>query len=390
MTDTAEVEKYRDEVRAWLANYAKYQPDVGLYAEGGVEKFRAWEERLIADGYAAMSWPTEYGGGGQPEWKEAIFSEEYVHLELPPRLNRMGLRLAGPTFLELANERQKKEWIPSIVSNTEIWCQGFSESDAGSDLASVQTVGRIDGDSLVITGSKIWTTLGAIATKMFALVKTDPTGLRHHNLTFVIIDLANERVTSNPLVQLHGDKGFSEFHFDEVVVPIDNVVGEIGEGWSVAMRLLNFERGRDAGREASLWRALAELSTTTADYADVPDVERVGELAAWAYAYQRGSESLVVTMEAGLPLGVTPNVLKLIWSESLVQIYEEVWRVRGEDGGVLETADAFGPWVGWQREYWHARASKIFAGTNQIQLNIIAETGLGLPRESASRETKHA
>jgi alkylation response protein AidB-like acyl-CoA dehydrogenase len=166
-----------------------------------------------------------------------------------------------------------------------------------------------------------------------------------------------------------------------VRVPLANVVGTLGEGWAVAMALLGFERGRDAGREASLERALAEVHAAVGRQASDGQLERLGELAAWVYAYRQGSLALMSTLDAGGSAGVIPNILKLIWSECSAEIYEEAWRVRGEEGEILESADAFGPWTGWQREYWHSRAAKIFAGSNQIQKNIIAQSGLRLPRE---------
>ena len=380
---TQEHDEFREEIRDWFADNRPDRALPPIYTKDGLEGLREWEHRLTDAGYAAISWPKEYGGMGADHWMQVIFDEEYFAAGLPQRLNRMGLSLAGPTIMACGTQEQKADWIPDILSCEEIWCQGFSEPGAGSDLASLATKGVVDGGDLVISGTKVWTSMGPVATKMFALVRTDPEAPKHRGITWVVLDMNTPGISVSPLVQLHGERGFAEVVFDEARVPLTNVVGGLNAGWQVAMTTLGVERGTGEGRHARLSKSLETMtSMVRSSGGSSRNLERLGRTAAWSYAFEKAVHYIVGSITGEKDASAETSIMKLVWSELDHQLHEELLAVRGAEAEVLGTQGHHGELQGWQRDYWHARASKIFAGTNQIQRNIIAERVLGLPKES--------
>lgn len=379
---TTKHDEFREEIRSWIADNRPDRALPPIHTPEGLEGLREWERRLTSAGYAAISWPREYGGMGADLWMQLIFDEEYSSAGLPHRLNRMGLSLAGPTIMACGTEQQKADWIPGIPGCEEIWCQGFSEPGAGSDLAGLSTRGVIDGDDVVITGTKVWTSYGPVATKMFALVRTDPDAPKHRGISWLVLDMDTPGVSVSPLVQLHGERGFAEVNFDGARVPLANVVGGLNEGWRVAMTTLGVERAPREGRHARLARSLQTLTgVVRSSGGSERDLERLGRAAAWTYAFERSVYYIYSGLADDRDVAAETSVMKLMWSEFDHRLHEEIISVLGPEAETLRSQGPDGEFTGWQRDYWHARASKIFAGANQIQRNIIAERTIGLPKE---------
>lgn len=372
---------FRAEVRAWLESNrpaGRFQP---YYTEEGLAQHLEWEASLFAAGYSAPGWPKEFGGLGLDHWHQLIYDEEYARLNLPERVNKMGLLHGGPTVMAHGTPEQQQEWLPRILDNSDIWCQGFSEPDAGSDLAGLRTTGRIEGDQLVLNGQKTWTSFGVIATKMFALVRTDRDAPKHRGISFVILDLDTEGVEVRPLRQLHGHAGFAEVFLTEAAVPLTNVVGSLNEGWRIAQTSLKLERGMGRGTHTKMLHTVDEIARRVGADPDTGSLERLGSHRAWAFAYEQATYELTDMMSQGRGEGALPSVLKLRLSEILTGIREEERNILGELAEQIPAGPPEAPLPSTQREYWHARAGEIFAGTTEIQKNIISETALGLPRE---------
>ncbi|AGP54077.1 acyl-CoA dehydrogenase family protein [Streptomyces rapamycinicus] len=374
------LDDWRAELRAWLGEHVPraLPPLDGHAASAG---YRAWERKLADAGYAAVHWPVEHGGRGASERERLVFQEEYERARGPVRINIQGLMLAGPTLMAFGTERQRHRWLPAMLRADEVWCQGFSEPDAGSDLAALRTRAEQSGDDLVVNGQKVWTTGAHYADWIFALVRTDSAGPKHRGITWVMIDLRTPGVTVRPITQLNDRPEFAEIFFEDVRVPLDNVVGGIGNGWRVAMTALGFERGvgrrsyiQYLNRLESLRRAVASAGVRLD-----PAVElEFGDVLAQVLMY-RDYASRVAAEATADPPTATAAYNKLIWSELQVRLFqlgESVLRATGDlrDGASTERAEE------WMAEYWYARAARIFAGTNQIQKNIIAERVLGMPR----------
>jgi alkylation response protein AidB-like acyl-CoA dehydrogenase len=254
---------FRDELRAWLRENVPADPLEPSSTPEGFEAHRRWERRLYEAGYAALSWPVEYGGRDADLLTQAIFVEEYARAQAPVRINVLGLGLAGPTLLRFGTEEQRRRWLPGILSCDDVWSQGFSEPEAGSDLANIRTRAELDGDAYVLNGQKTWTSLGRFADWMFALVRTDLLAPRHRGLTFLMVDLHTPGIEVRPIVQITGDAGFAEVFLSDVRVPVGNVVGEVNGGWPVAMATLAFERATGLGSHVRFSRdvrALVELA----------------------------------------------------------------------------------------------------------------------------------
>jgi alkylation response protein AidB-like acyl-CoA dehydrogenase len=379
---TTEQDRFRAEVGAWLESNRPTHPFQPYYTEQGFAEHLEWEQRLFKAGYAAPGWPAEAGGLGLDLWAQLIYDEEYARLRLPERLNKMGLIHGGPTVLVHGTDQQKRDWLPGILDCSEIWCQGFSEPDAGSDLAALRTTGLIDGDELVINGQKTWTSYGVVATKMFALVRTDPEAPKHRGISFVVFDLDTPGVEVRPMQQLHGHSGFAEVFFTDARVPLANVVGDLHDGWRVAQTSLRLERGTGRGEHTRLGQAFAELAEAVAQHgAEHGALERLGSLRAWTFAYEQATYALTDTIARGADDGVDSSILKLRWSETQTAIREEHLATLGPEAEIVAEPNPSGALPPLLRAYWHSRAGEIFAGSTEIQKNIISERGLGLPRE---------
>jgi alkylation response protein AidB-like acyl-CoA dehydrogenase len=313
-----------------------------------------------------------------------VYDEEYVGRRLPERLNKMALIHGARTIMEHGTEEQQQAWLPGILDCSDIWCQGFSEPEAGSDLAGLRTTGRVVGDEIVLNGQKTWTSNGAIATRMYALVRTDPDAPKHHGITFIVFDLDRPGVEIRPMRQLHGHAGFAEVFLADVRVPASSVVGGLNNGWRVAQTALRLERGAARGTHTRLVASLHAL--TEAIEQTGPDralTERLGSLRAWAYAYVQATYALTDQVAHGRDDGVQASINKLRLSEIQTAVHELHLEVLGADAEIVDEPGPAGELYGIHRDYWHSRAGEIYAGTSEIQKNIIAERGLGLPREAA-------
>ena len=374
---------FRAEIRDWLEDHVPREPLGPLSTPEGFRAHREWERTLYEAGYAAISWPAAYGGRDADLITQAIFDEEYARADAPQRINALGLGLAGPTLMVYGSDAQKQRWLPRILSCEDIWSQGFSEPDAGSDLAALSTRAVRDGDHYVVDGQKIWTSLGRFADRMFTLVRTDPSVPKHHGISFLLIDLASEGVEVRPLTQINGDAGFAEVFLTDVRVPVDDLVGKEGQGWEIAMTALGFERGRGLRTHVRFEKDLAELIdlVRTCGLADDPVIrDRVAQLHIETQVYRHNTLRTLTTLAEGRPQGPEASLNKLYWSEMEVRLFRLGMDVMGERSQLLDSAEAALVRSQWQKRYWYARASNIYAGTSEVQKNIIAERVLGLPR----------
>jgi alkylation response protein AidB-like acyl-CoA dehydrogenase len=369
-----EEEAFRAEVRGWLEANKPPMPMPSGDSAAGVGTHLEWERKLFDAGWAVVSWPREYGGREASLWEWLIFEEEYFRAGLPQRVAQNGLFLLAPSLFEFGTKEQQDRILPRMASTEELWCQGWSEPNSGSDLASLTSRAVRDeaAGGWRVTGQKTWTTRGAFCTHLFGLFRTDPRAERHRGLTYLLVDLRQPGVTVRPVRKLDGDEGFAEVFFDDAFVPDADVLGEVGQGWSVAMATTGSERGltlRSPGRFNAVVSNLVEL------YRERPDPELRGEIAdAWmaARAYELATWMTVTRLAAGARPGAESSLNKVFWSEMDIRLHETGLRLLGDE------AEFEGPWM---KGYQFALAGPIYAGTNEIQRNIIAERLLGLPRK---------
>ncbi len=380
---TPEQQAFRAEVRAWLGENAPRErlPSVGT--REGFDAHRAWEQALGRAGYGALHWPVEYGGRGADVVTQAIFEEEYAVADCPPRITVLGRNLMGPTLMAHGNEEQRRRWLARILEADDIWSQGFSEPDAGSDLAGLKTRAVRDGEDYVINGQKIWTSYGAYADWIFTLVRTDPEASRHAGITFIAIDMRSPGVEARPLMQVDGRAGFAEVFFTDVRVPAGNVIGEVDDGWAVAMTTLGFERDAPSAPAGRFLNHVLELATIARSLGKEDDArvrDQIGSLYAQALAYRHHTMRTLTRLERGEKLGPEASATKVLWSELERTTFEAARDLLGPYGEVLSDEAPLANPERWHAKYWFARAATIYAGTSEIQRNIIAERVLGLPR----------
>jgi alkylation response protein AidB-like acyl-CoA dehydrogenase len=382
---TAEEIAFREKARHWLdANVPR-----GPRPVEGPELLaydKAWQRRQFDAGWAGISWPAEYGGKGLTIMSQLIWHEEYARAGgPPPRTCLIGMSHAGPTIMARGNDAQKREHLPRILSGERTWCQGFSEPDAGSDLANIRTRGMVKDDHISVTGQKIWTSHGQLAEFQELLVRTDPDAAKHKGLTWLICDMKSPGMTIRPLRTLAGRIQFCQVFYDDVRIPLSNVVGAINDGWSVAMSTLSFERGVTfIGEQIELSRTLEEL-TAYAETMPGPDgqgraIDDAGimmELATLRseMAALRAMNYLNISRIArdGRPAPES-SMPRLVGSELMQRMYRLAMDISGVDG--LDVSSLFG----WPAGYLQSISSTIYAGTSEIQRNIIGERVLGLPR----------
>jgi alkylation response protein AidB-like acyl-CoA dehydrogenase len=310
-----------------------------------------------------------------------VFQEEYERAGAPARINAQGLMLAGPVVMRFGTPDQKERWLEPMLKADHIWCQGFSEPDSGSDLASLRTKGRVKGDHIVVSGQKIWTSVAPFADWIFALVRTDPNSSRNAGISWLMIDMQSPGLEVRPIHQIDGRTDFAEVFFNDVTVPRANVIGELGQGWQIAMAALGLERG--VGRRSYV-QYLGQLATvkqfaTKAGLANDPATqESLGALLGGAMVYRHFVNRVATEGRNGGPAPVAV-FNKLYWSEYQTRLFETGMGLLG--ASLEQPMDGIDPAVtAWEREYWYSRAARIFAGSNEIQRNIIAERVLGLPK----------
>ncbi len=372
-------EAFRDDLRAWLAdNHPGREPSGD---EAAFEFRRDWQRRLHAAGWAGVSWPTEYGGRGATLVEQAIFNEETVRAGTPQVANVLGLAMGGPTVIAHGTEEQRRRYLPAILSAEEIWCQGFSEPDSGSDLASLKTRGRRDGDDWVVTGQKVWTTFAQHAKWCMLVARTNPDAPKHKGLTYFLMDMEQDAVQVRPLVQITGEAEFNELFIEEARIPHENIVGGEGNGWAVAITTLMHERatlafGLQVGVQIAL-RELIEKARTTrggdGTAAEDPVIrQRLAQLLIEAEVLRLNAyRGLSAVMRTGVP-GPEGSLGKWHWSEVNQSLTELAMDIAGPHA--MTTEDE------WTYRFLRARANSIEGGTTEILRNIVAERVLGLPR----------
>ncbi|MFN2591108.1 MAG: acyl-CoA dehydrogenase family protein [Actinomycetota bacterium] len=380
LTFSADQEEFRREVRAWLQANVPRDPLPSMDTAEGFERHRQWERVLHEAGWAVVSWPVEYGGRGLGLQEWLIFEEEYWASGAPGRVGQNGLFLLGPTLIERGTEEQKARFLPPMASADEIWCQGWSEPNAGSDLAALQSQARRDGDDWILSGQKTWCSRGAFADWMFGLFRSDPQSERHGGLSFILVPLDARGVTVRPIAQLDGETGFAEVFLDDVRVPAElNTVGAEGDGWKIAMSTAGFERGlllRSPGRFLATAARLVDLYRRRRS--DAPPNLRDRVIQAWidVEAYRLATQWTVMRLQDGGSIGAEASLNKVFWSEMDLAVHEAALEVLGADGEAAGSTDD----AAWLDGYLFALAGPIYAGTNEIQRNVIAERLLGLPR----------
>lgn len=377
------VEEFRAEVRAWLddnlvGEFAKLK---GLGGPGreheAFEERMAWNRHLADAGLTCLGWPVEHGGRGLSVAHRVAFYEEYARADAPDKVNHLGEELLGPTLIAFGTPAQQQRFLPGIRNVTELWCQGYSEPGAGSDLANVATTAVLDGDRWVINGQKVWTSLAHLSQWCFVVARTEKGSKRHHGLSYLLVPLDQPGVEIRPIVQLTGTSEFNEVFFDDAVTDADLVVGEPGDGWKVAMGTLTFERGVSTlGQQIRYARELSSLAELAARNGAAEDpLIRERLTRSWVGLRSMRSYALA-TMDVEQP--GQDNVSKLLWANWHRDLGELAMDVIGRDSMVLRD----GEFDEWQRLYLFTRSDTIYGGSNEIQRNIIAERVLGLPREA--------
>jgi alkylation response protein AidB-like acyl-CoA dehydrogenase len=376
---------FRKEVRAWLADNLPAKPLQSLDTAEGFEQHREWEKTLFDGGWSAVTWPKEYGGRGLGLIDWLIFEEEYWGAGAPMRVNQNGIFLLAPTLMEYGTDEQKARFLPRMASGEDIWAQGWSEPGAGSDMAALRCKAERDGGEYVINGQKTWSTRAVYADWLFGLFRTDSNAPRHQGMSFVLLPLDLPGISIRPIRQLNGQPGFAEIFFDNVRVPVNNRLGDEGAGWRIAMATAGFERGlmlRSPGRFQQTAKALVSLYKANQERADrdpsIRDAVIRGYVAAEAYALAtyRTASKLV----KGGRIGAEASTNKIFWSELDLQLHETAMQILGARGELLPHAPEAAGIGHWLDGFLFAQAGPIYAGTNEIQRNIIAERVLDLPR----------
>jgi len=381
----SQTEQFRAEVRDWLAAHVPAEPLPSVDTAEGFERHRAWERELAEARLAVVSWPPRYGGRGASLLDWLVFEEEYHAAAAPVRVGQNGLFLLAPTLFTHGTDEQRDGLLPPMARADEIWAQAWSEPDAGSDLAAIRSTGsRTDGGWL-LSGTKTWSSRAAFADRAFGLFRTDPGAGRHGGLTYLLFDLRADGVTVRPIRQLGGETGFAEIFLDGAFVPDADVVGAPGEGWRIAMSTASHERGlslRSPGRFRAAAARLIGLWRRAGDPSDAALADRVVDAWIGARAYQLHTLATVGRLDAG-PAGAAgaadaaASLGKVFWSELDVALHETALDLLGP---TAELTDLPEPDSRWLRDYLFSLAGPIYAGTNEIQRNVIAQRLLGLPR----------
>lgn len=398
-----EDEEYRQRLRAWLAEHSSALDDAGAVmkgAAGGVMKgagsanimdalqaARAWQRTLWEAGYVGLSWPREYGGQGASLTEQVILAEELARVRTPPLINTIGLTILGPTLVQHGDEQQKRRFLPRILAAEDLWCQGFSEPGAGSDLAALGTRAEVDGDELVVTGQKVWTSMAPIADWCFMLVRTDPRAPKREGISYLLCDMLTPGITVRPLRNAAGGIHFSEVFFDAVRVPVENVVGELDKGWQIARSTLEHER-------SGLSSVLALEETLGRVVSLGRRVERSGRAASEDQATRRALAQRWIEVEglrhlgyrtlsaqlSGTASATSSSVGKLFASKLRQSLADLALDIEGPLAQIARKSPRVVDRGRWHAAYFDALGHSIGGGTSEILHNTIAERVLGLPR----------
>ncbi|MBV7566356.1 acyl-CoA dehydrogenase family protein [Pseudomonas sp. PDM27] len=385
LTYTPAQQAFRVEARTWLAANVPSEPLQSFDTEQGFAEHRAWEAKLNEGRWGMVTWPTELGGRGCDLIEWLIFEEEYYRSGAPARVNQNGIFLLGPTLMEYGSEEQKARFLPRMATGEDIWAQAWSEPGAGSDMAAIRSKAERVGDHYVINGQKTWSTRAVWADWVFGIFRTDPQSQRHHGLTFILLPLNTPGITVRPIPQLNGLPGFAEIFFDDVKVPVENALGGEGMGWHVAMSTAGFERGlllRSPARFQETAKRLVQLYLANREQADRDPAIGEAVMRAWldAEAYTLSTYMTASQLVQGGKIGPESSTNKIFWSELDQRMHDTAMSILGLRGELLPQAPAAGDVGHWLEGFLFAQAGPIYAGTNEIQRNIIAERMLGMPR----------
>jgi alkylation response protein AidB-like acyl-CoA dehydrogenase len=399
-----EIAEFRADLRSWigehappgLADLADWNRSIVTGGYGYGERARAmaspeyaqWEQELAQGRLICPGWPAEFGGQGLDGVRTAIFNEELHRAGVPRVVRGMGESLVGPSVIVHGTPEQRAHFLPRIISGEDVYCQGFSEPGTGSDLAGLQTKGEIDGDEVVISGQKLWTSGAARANMMFVLCRTDPDAEKHAGISYVLINFKDPAVSYQPVRQMSGAAEFAQDFLDGVRAPLFNVIGGLNNGWRVAMTTLGYERGGSAtvlhlAYEREFWE-LAETARKRGSSSDPV----IRQQLAWAYSQVQIMRFSGLRTLAGMAEGRQPgpeaSVNKLFWSEYHKKLGEIAMAIEGADGLIRPDGDGYRT-TAWQNVFLSSRAGTIYSGTSEIQRNIIAERAIGLPKEPRVR-----
>ncbi|GAB1460612.1 acyl-CoA dehydrogenase family protein [Thauera sp.] len=378
---------FREEVRAWLAANLPREPLASYDTREGFEQHREWERKLFDARLSMVIWPEALGGRGCDLIEWLIFEEEYYGAGAPMRVNQNGQLLLGPTLIEFGTEEQKARFLPRMASSEDMWAQGWSEPNAGSDMAAItsKAILSADGTHYVVNGQKTWSTRASFADWLFGLFRSDPGSSRHHGLSYLAVPLDAPGVTIRPIQALNGKQAFAEIFFDDVKVPVENRIGDEGQGWHVAMATAGFERGlllRSPARFQYTARKLVELYKANRELADRDPSIRDAVIEAWTgtEAYALSAYHTVGRLAKGARIGAEASTNKIYWSELDLKMHETAMRILGPFAELTGDAPEAVEAARWLDGFLFAQAGPIYAGTNEIQRNIIAERMLGLPK----------
>jgi alkylation response protein AidB-like acyl-CoA dehydrogenase len=405
LTYPPEAEAFRKEIRAWLEENLPpgwFDPGFELKGEERVRFNQSWPARLYEGGWICASWPVEYGGKGLSTMENVVLAEEFARAGAPLRADFFGDTLVGPTLLQWGTEEQKKEFLPKILSGQIRWCQGFSEPDSGSDLASLKTSAVLDGDEWVITGQKVWTTQAQYADYIFLLARTEPAATKHKGISYLLVPMKQSGIEVRGIVQPDGTAEFNEVFFDGARCPKENVVGGVNNGWKVANTTLGFERGSSATTSYRRFEKEFEQILDRARVIGAEQDSRVRQRLAKAYTVVQimkvnGWRSLTAALHEKRDPGVAALGAsnKMFWSEYHRDVLELAMDLWGLQGQILTGNEDVDGWPGvmripgrpsypvnpLQQAFFFSRSETIWGGTAEIQRNIVGERVLGLPRE---------
>ena len=379
---TPQQQRFRAEVRAWMQAHVPASPLQTLESAAGFAQHREWERTLASGNWGMITWPKEYGGRGANLIDWLIFEEEYYRAGAPLRVNQNGIFLLGPTLMEFGTPEQKARFLPRMASGEEIWAQGWSEPQAGSDLAALRATAVRDGDHYVLRGHKIWSSRAAFADWCFCIFRTEPGAERHRGLSFVLVPLKHPGVRVRGIRQIHGEPGFAEVFFEDARVPVANRLGDAGAGWHIAMATAGFERGlmlRSPARFQVAAQRLVQLWRSHGERADPALGARVAEAWMEAQAYAANTYRTASRLLAGGSIGVEASLNKIFWSELDLKLHRTAMELMGARAELLAAAPDCTD-ASWLEGFIFSLAGPIYAGTNEIQRNLIAERLLGLPR----------
>ena len=374
--------EFRDECRTWLAEHHPGRI-ASMDTPDGFEEHRKWERVLFNGGWSVPAWPSKYGGRDCDLIEWLIYEEEYWLSGVPGRVSANGVSLLAPTIFNFGTQEQQDFFLPRMASGEDIWAQGWSEPEAGSDLAGITTKAVLDGDHYVLNGQKTWCSRGAFADWIFCIVRTDPEAQRHAGLTYLLVPADTPGMERRPIGRLDGEPGFAELFFDDARVSAEHVLGGVGQGWAVAMAAAGSERGlslRSPGRFMAAAERLTKLTRDIAASGRLVDPRLRDEVTdAWikAQAYRWQTYQMAAELMDGAEIGPEASMGKVFWSELDLEIHATALRLLGESG---EVVDASPDGHDWLDGYVFALSGPIYAGTNEIQRNIISERVLGLPR----------